>query len=48
MPSNSDWTPLLEEFFKSGGGYTNSTPYKNILTKHLGETGVKLLQSANK
>lgn len=48
MPMNSDWTPLLEEFFKSGGGYTNSTPYKNILTRHLGETGVKLLQSANK
>lgn len=48
MPMDSDWTPLLEEFFKSGGGYTNSTPYKNILTRHLGETGVKLLQSANK
>lgn len=48
MPTNSDWTPLLEEFFKANGGYTNSTPYKNILTKHLGETGVKLLQSANK
>jgi putative glutamine transport system substrate-binding protein len=48
MPMNSDWTALLEEFFKANGGYTNSTPYKNILTKHLGETGVKLLQSANK
>jgi ABC-type amino acid transport substrate-binding protein len=46
MPSNSDWGPVLDEFFKANGGYINSTQYKNILTKHLGETGVKLLQSA--
>lgn len=48
MPLNSDWYPLLDEFFKANGGYTNSTAYKAILTKHLGETGVKLLQSASK
>lgn len=48
MPSNSDWTPILDEFFKANGGYTNSAQYKTILTKHLGETGVKLLQSAAK
>lgn len=48
MPQSSDWFPLLDEFFKANGGYTNSTQYKNILTKHLGETGVKLLQSASK
>jgi len=48
MPTNSDWTPVLEEFFKANGGYTNSSQYKSILTKHLGETGVKLLQSASK
>ncbi len=48
MPMNSDWYPLLDEFFKANGGYTNSPAYKNILTKHLGETGVKLLQSASK
>ena len=48
MPQNSDWYPLLDEFFKANGGYTNSVAYKNILTKHLGETGVKLLQSASK
>jgi ABC-type amino acid transport substrate-binding protein len=48
LPLNSDWTPMLEEFFKSNGGYKASPRYREILTKHLGETGVKLLQSANK
>jgi len=46
MPMSSDWSPLLEEFFAANGGYTNSTKYKQILKKHLGDTGVKLLQSA--
>jgi ABC-type amino acid transport substrate-binding protein len=46
MPLNSDWLPVMEEFFKANGGYTNSSQYKSILTKHLGDTGVKLLQSA--
>jgi ABC-type amino acid transport substrate-binding protein len=48
MPMNSDWYPVLDEFFKANGGYTNSNQYKSILKKHLGEIGVKLLQSANK
>lgn len=48
MPMNSDWYPLMEEFFKANGGYTNTPQYKAILTKHLGDTGVKLLQSASK
>lgn len=47
MPLNSDWGPALDEFFAANGGYTNSAQYKAILRKHLGETGVKLLQSAN-
>lgn len=45
MPMNSDWLPVMEEFFN---GYINSPQYKTILTKHLGETGIKLLQSASK
>jgi len=48
MPMNSDWGPLFDEFFKANGGYTNSARYREILTRHLGETGVKLLQSAGK
>jgi len=48
MPLNSDWSPVFEEFFKANGGYTNTARYREILSKHLGETGVKLLQSAGK
>lgn len=48
MPSNSDWAPLLDEFFKASSGYTNTKEYKTILVKHLGEAGVKLLQSGSK
>jgi ABC-type amino acid transport substrate-binding protein len=46
MPLNSDWYPMLDEFFKANNGYINSAQYRSILVKHLGETGVKLLQSA--
>jgi putative glutamine transport system substrate-binding protein len=48
MPANSDWGPVMEEFFKAKGGYTNTKEYKTILIKHLGESGVKLLQSSTK
>jgi hypothetical protein len=48
MPTNSDWGPVMEEFFKDKGGYTNTKEYKTILIKHLGESGVKLLQSGTK
>jgi ABC-type amino acid transport substrate-binding protein len=46
MPLNSDWLPVMDEFFKANGGYLNTAEYRSILLKHLGETGVKLLQSA--
>lgn len=46
MPLNSDWQPLMNEFFSANGGYTSSMAYKKILAKHLGDTGVKLLQTA--
>lgn len=48
MPLNSDWQPLLTEFFEADGGYLNSPGYKGILKKHLGEIGVKLLQTSAK
>jgi ABC-type amino acid transport substrate-binding protein len=46
MPLGSDWGPVVEEFFKANGGYQNTKEYKTILIKHLGEAGVKLLQSS--
>jgi hypothetical protein len=48
MPLNSDWGPVITEFFNANGGYTNTKEYKTILIKHLGEAGVKLLQSGSK
>ncbi len=45
MPLNSDWGTVLEEFFAS---YINSPQYKTMLARHLGETGIKLLQGAAK
>lgn len=48
MPMNSDWSPVMDEFFNANGGYTNSKEYKTILVKHLGEAGVKLLQASGK
>lgn len=46
MPSGSDWSPILDEFLKSNGGYTASARYRSILVKHLGEAGMKLMQSS--
>jgi ABC-type amino acid transport substrate-binding protein len=46
MPQGSDWAPVMDAFFSQKGGYTNSAEYKKILNKHLGQTGVKLLQTA--
>jgi ABC-type amino acid transport substrate-binding protein len=46
MPKTSDWSGIVQEFFEANGGYVNSTPYKNILIKHLGQTGLRMLQSA--
>jgi putative glutamine transport system substrate-binding protein len=46
MPMNSDWQPLLQEFFsENGANYRNSAEYKKSLNKHLGESAVKLLES---
>ncbi|WP_333818978.1 substrate-binding periplasmic protein [Ohtaekwangia sp.] len=47
MPLSSDWSQVLDEFLKANGGYSNSTRYKTILVKHLGEAGMKLMQSSN-
>jgi putative glutamine transport system substrate-binding protein len=46
MPMSSDWQSVLDEFFKADGGYLSSSAYKTILSKHLGEIGLKLLQGA--
>ncbi len=48
MPMNSDWSPLMTDFFSANGGYINSQQYRSILLKHLGEPGMKLMKLAGK
>ena len=48
MPMNSDWSPLMTDFFAANGGYLNSPQYRTILIKHLGEPGMKLMKLAGK
>lgn len=37
MPLDSDWYPLIEEFFEMGReGYRNNSAYRNLLIRHLG------------
>jgi ABC-type amino acid transport substrate-binding protein len=44
LPKKSDWLDVFNEFLSADGGYTNSPKFRSILTKHMGETGVKLLK----
>jgi putative glutamine transport system substrate-binding protein len=43
LPKGSDWIDIFNEFLSANGGYTASARYRSILVKHMGETGVKLL-----
>lgn len=43
LPRGSDWIDVFNEFLNADGGYTASARYRSILVKHMGETGVKLL-----
>ncbi|WKV13286.1 ABC transporter substrate-binding protein [Marivirga harenae] len=47
MPINSDWEPILAEFFNKDGGFTSSTEYKKIVAESLGTHVVAMLNSIN-
>lgn len=47
MPKNSDWGPIMTEFFNRNGGFTNSTEYKKIVAETLGNHVVAMLNSIN-
>lgn len=36
LPKNSDWTPVINEFFEAGFGFTATKMYRSILEAHLG------------
>jgi ABC-type amino acid transport substrate-binding protein len=46
MPLNSDWQPVMEDFFNIGSGYRSMSGYRNILVKHLGAEYTKMLELA--
>ncbi|WP_041650668.1 substrate-binding periplasmic protein [Marivirga tractuosa] len=47
MPKNSDWAPIINEFFNKNGGFTNSTEYKKIVANSLGNYVVSMLDAIN-
>ena len=47
MPKNSDWGPVMNEFFNKNGGFTNSTEYKKIVANSLGNHVVSMLDAIN-
>ncbi len=46
LPRNSDWTPVITQFFNEGDGYLNSERYREIMTEHLGRGLADLLEQA--
>jgi len=43
MPRNSDWEPLMVEFFEHDGGYIHSLRYRELMEEHLGKELADLL-----
>ncbi len=43
MPDGSDWTPVMEEFFRADGGYVGSERFQGLMREHLGEELASLL-----
>ena len=43
MPLNSDWKPLIDEFFNLGSGFRSNPAYRAILSKHLGRDFQKMI-----
>ncbi len=42
MPKGSDWSPIMNAFFRSDGGYTLSEKYRESLRRNLGEKILRL------
>lgn len=46
MPLESDWKPLIDEFFELGSGFRSNPAYQQILIKHLGPEFANMLRIA--
>ncbi|MGK7391247.1 MAG: substrate-binding periplasmic protein [Candidatus Cyclobacteriaceae bacterium M2_1C_046] len=47
MPKNSDWEPVLNEFFSQNGGYVRSLEYRKMMAQHLGSHVLKMMGAMN-
>lgn len=47
MPKDSDWEPVLNEFFSQNGGYVRSIEYRKMMSKHLGSHVLKMMGAMN-
>jgi ABC-type amino acid transport substrate-binding protein len=43
MPHGSDWAPVMEAFFATGGGYVESRRFRALMREHLGQELASLL-----
>jgi putative glutamine transport system substrate-binding protein len=48
MPMDTDWAPLIEEYFRQFGTISQNPEYKKSLTKHLGVNAARMLESVAK
>ncbi len=48
LPDESDWTPVITQFFEEGEGYLNTERYREIMETHLGEELTDLLEEARR
>lgn len=48
MPVDSDWAPVIEEFFNLGSGYRGTATYRNTLVRHLGVEVTRMLELARR
>jgi ABC-type amino acid transport substrate-binding protein len=47
LPHGSDWTPVMEEFFRADDGYADSERFRDLLRTHLGDQLAALLDSGS-
>ena len=45
LPKDSDWTQPFNEFLSSDRGYAKSERFKQVLVKHIGESGYRIMTS---
>lgn len=47
-PKGSEWAEIFNEFLAANGGYSDSQKFKDLLLKHLGPSGYRMMMSIGK